>query len=138
MSSSEKDYLLRTPPQPGKKVILKGVAIGALVIGMLLALALSIISLSINQQSTAQGVHAYNERTISSEPFIEVLSKPISAEVCNTLKLCATYSTFNNVLYMIYMNRCSRHLASMSSAVICLKFPTKCSLLWKETAHKAL
>ena len=90
MSSSEKDYLLTTPPPPGKKVILKGVAIGALVTGILLALALSITSLSINQRSTAQGIGKYSENSVPYEPFIEVPSTPISAKVCNALKLCAT------------------------------------------------
>ena len=88
MSSSEKDYLLRTPPPPAKKVILKGVAIGALVIGILLAVALSIAALvnkqyyTINQQDYALGMGFVSG---SSSPFyqkfIETQSSPISAKV---------------------------------------------------------
>ena len=80
MSSSEKDYhLLRTPPPPGLKVILKGVAIGALVVGIVLAVALSIAALTINQQDYALGT-GFHIGGFKQE-FIEARSTPISAKV---------------------------------------------------------
>ena len=80
MSSSEKDYLLRTsPPSGGLKVILKGAAIGALVGGILLALALSLTALATNQKHYDTSTNTDWSSTLDN--FIKMSSDPISAKV---------------------------------------------------------
>ena len=80
MSSSEKNYLLRTsPPSGGLKVILNSVAIGALVGGMLLALALSLTALATNQKDYDSSTNTYGSSTRYN--FIKMSSDPLSAKV---------------------------------------------------------
>ena len=85
MSSSEKDYLLRTPPPPSQKVFLIGVTIGALVGGLLLALALSTIALATNLQENAIGRHSDESQLF--ERVVKLSSTPISAKVLYSTKI---------------------------------------------------
>ena len=77
--SSEKDYLLRTSPPCGLKVILKGAAICALVGGILLALALSLTALATNQKDYDSSTNTEWWTTLDN--FIKMSSDPISAKV---------------------------------------------------------
>ena len=119
--SSEKDYILTTSPLPSKTVLLKTVAIGALVGGLLLALALSITALTTTALSTNQqqiGIGGGSDDLLY-ERVTKVSSTPISAKVC-----CVAQKSGIILLCCIIMNRCSRHLASMSLTVTCLMVPT--------------
>jgi len=81
MSTSEKDYLLNTSTSPGKTAILKGVAVGVLVIGLQLALALSIAALVSSSSKTASSSHTDKEGNVPVETVLRLSSGPISAKV---------------------------------------------------------